>query len=98
MAAHGRVGTPDATADGEETQQRLQVPAPPRRLSIVREQLQRISWNGLGYGLGFDSYAFRVGWSNFGLALSMLLVCLACAWPAPHAAVTKARKARRYRR
>lgn len=39
----------------------------------------------LGYGLGFGSYAFRVGWSNFGLALQMSLVCLAVAWPAPHA-------------
>ena len=37
----------------------------------------------LGYGLGFESYAFRVGWSNFGLALQMGLVCLAAAWPAP---------------
>ncbi|MEW6098297.1 MAG: GGDEF domain-containing protein [Pseudomonadota bacterium] len=36
----------------------------------------------LGYGLGFDSYAWRVGWSNFGLALQMALVCLALAWPA----------------
>jgi diguanylate cyclase (GGDEF)-like protein len=39
----------------------------------------------LGYGLGFDHYAFRVGWSNFGLALQMAIVCLALAWPAPHA-------------
>lgn len=38
----------------------------------------------IGYGLGFEHYAFRVGWSNAGLALSMLIVCLACAWPAPH--------------
>ncbi|NML16747.1 GGDEF domain-containing protein [Azohydromonas sp. G-1-1-14] len=36
----------------------------------------------LGYGLGFDSYAFRVGWSNFGLALLLGGVGLACAWPA----------------
>jgi len=36
----------------------------------------------VGYGLGFEHYAFRVGWSNFGLALLMILVCLACAWPA----------------
>jgi diguanylate cyclase (GGDEF)-like protein len=39
----------------------------------------------LGYGLSFESYAFRVGWSNLGLALLMALVCLACVWPAPHA-------------
>ena len=39
----------------------------------------------LGYGLSFDSYALRVGWSNFGLALLMALICLACVWPAPHA-------------
>jgi diguanylate cyclase (GGDEF)-like protein len=39
----------------------------------------------VGYGLGFESYAFRVGWSNFGLALQMCFVCLAVAWPAPHA-------------
>ena len=39
----------------------------------------------MGYGLGFDSYAFRAGWSNSGLALLMGLVCLACAYPAPHA-------------
>ena len=36
----------------------------------------------LGYGLGFNSYAFRVGWSNFGLALLLGCVGLACAWPA----------------
>jgi diguanylate cyclase len=39
----------------------------------------------LGYGLGFDHYAFRVGWSNFGLALQMGFVCLALAWPTPEA-------------
>ena len=39
----------------------------------------------LGYGLGFEHYAFRVGWSNFGLALLMGLVCLAVAWPAERA-------------
>ena len=39
----------------------------------------------LGYGFGFEHYAFRVGWSNLGLGLLMLMVCLACAWPAPHA-------------
>ena len=36
----------------------------------------------LGYGLGFESYAFRVGWSNFGLALLLGGVALACAAPA----------------
>jgi diguanylate cyclase (GGDEF)-like protein len=36
----------------------------------------------LGYGLGFESYAFRVGWSNFGLTLLLGCVALACAWPA----------------
>lgn len=36
----------------------------------------------LGYGLGFGSYAFRVGWSNGGLALMMGCVAAACAWPA----------------
>jgi diguanylate cyclase (GGDEF)-like protein len=39
----------------------------------------------IGYGLGFGSYPFRVGWSNFGLAGLMVMVCLACAWPAPQA-------------
>jgi diguanylate cyclase len=39
----------------------------------------------LGYALTFDHYALRVGWSNFGLAVQMLLVCLALAWPAPGA-------------
>ena len=39
----------------------------------------------LGYGLGFGDYAFRVGWSNFGLALQMALVCVAVAAPAPGA-------------
>jgi diguanylate cyclase (GGDEF)-like protein len=39
----------------------------------------------IGYGLGFDSYPWRVGWANFGLAGLMLVVCLACAWPAPQA-------------
>jgi diguanylate cyclase (GGDEF)-like protein len=38
-----------------------------------------------GYGLGFDSYPFRVGWSNAGLGALMLMVALACAWPAPQA-------------
>lgn len=38
----------------------------------------------IGYGLGFDDYAFRVGWANAGLAAAMAIVCLACAWPAPH--------------
>lgn len=36
----------------------------------------------LGYGLGFESYALRVGWSNVGLALLLGGVGLACAWPA----------------
>jgi diguanylate cyclase (GGDEF)-like protein len=39
----------------------------------------------LGYAVGFDDYAFRVAWSNFGLSILMTLVCLACAWPAPQA-------------
>jgi diguanylate cyclase (GGDEF)-like protein len=39
----------------------------------------------LGYALGFEHYAFRVGWSNGGLALQMALVCVACTWPAPQA-------------
>ncbi len=39
----------------------------------------------LGYNLGFGSYAFRSGWSNYGLALMMLCVCAACIAPAPHA-------------
>jgi diguanylate cyclase (GGDEF)-like protein len=39
----------------------------------------------IGYGAGFSDYAFRVGWSNFGLALEMAIVCVALAWPAPHA-------------
>lgn len=39
----------------------------------------------LGYGIGFDSYPFRVGWSNFGLALQMATVSLALLWRAPHA-------------
>ena len=39
----------------------------------------------IGYGLAFGSYPLRVGWANFGLAALMLMVCLACAWPAPQA-------------
>ena len=39
----------------------------------------------LGYGLGFSSYAFRVGWANFLLAAQMAVICLALAWPAPNA-------------
>ncbi len=39
----------------------------------------------LGYGIGFASYPFRVGWANFGLALQMLAVCVALLWPAPQA-------------
>ncbi|WP_140635161.1 GGDEF domain-containing protein [Methylibium rhizosphaerae] len=55
-------------------------PRPGRRLLWLAAGLTPV-----GYGLGFESYAFRVGWSNFGLALQMCLVCLAVAWPAPHA-------------
>ncbi len=40
-----------------------------------------------GYAAGFDSYSFRVGWSNFGLAAQMGLVCLALAWPSDHGGV-----------
>lgn len=39
----------------------------------------------VGYGVGFDSYPFRVGWANFGLALQMLTVCVALLWRAPQA-------------
>ena len=39
----------------------------------------------LGYGIGFNSYAFRVGWANLGLALQMLAVCVALLWPTPQA-------------
>lgn len=39
----------------------------------------------LGYGIGFDSYPFRSGWSNFGLALQMAIVSLALLWRAPQA-------------
>lgn len=39
----------------------------------------------VGYGAGFDSYPFRVGWANFGLALQMLTVCVALLWRAPQA-------------
>jgi len=38
-----------------------------------------------GYGLGFASYPFRVGWSNAGFALQLALLCVALASPAPHA-------------
>ncbi len=44
----------------------------------------------MGYGLGFDSYAWRVGWSNAGLAAMLGAIVLACAWPAQ-------RKGRRWR-
>lgn len=37
----------------------------------------------LGYGFGFGDYAFRVGWSNFGLAVQIGCVCVALLWPAP---------------
>ncbi|WP_157271690.1 GGDEF domain-containing protein [Azohydromonas aeria] len=36
----------------------------------------------VGYGLGFDSYPWRVGWSNAGLAVMLGAIVLACAWPA----------------
>ena len=39
----------------------------------------------LGYGLGFGDYAFRVGWSNLGLAALMLMVCAVLLAPAPQA-------------
>lgn len=39
----------------------------------------------LGYGLGFEHYAFRVGWSNLGLAVLMTGVCVACAAPSAQA-------------
>ena len=39
----------------------------------------------LGYGLGFGNYAFRVGWSNLGLAALMLMVCAVLLAPAPQA-------------
>src|SRR5689334_22239835 len=39
----------------------------------------------LGYALAYDNYPWRVGWSNAGLALQMLIVCAALAWPAPQA-------------
>jgi diguanylate cyclase (GGDEF)-like protein len=37
----------------------------------------------IGYAAAFGHYAWRVGWSNFGLALQMGIVCVALAWPAP---------------
>ena len=51
---------------------------------------RRVLWGAavltpLGYGLAFGDYALRVGWSNFGLALQMALVCVAVAAPAPGA-------------
>jgi len=39
----------------------------------------------IGYGLGFGDYAFRVGWSNLGLAALMLMVCALLLAPAPQA-------------
>ncbi|WP_157272383.1 GGDEF domain-containing protein, partial [Azohydromonas aeria] len=36
----------------------------------------------VGYALGFGSYAWRVGWSNAGLAVMLGAIVLACAWPA----------------
>nr|WP_246294725.1 GGDEF domain-containing protein [Schlegelella koreensis] len=38
----------------------------------------------LGYGLGFENYPFRVGWSNAGLCIAMALVCVAALQRAPH--------------
>jgi hypothetical protein len=38
-----------------------------------------------GYWITFSSYSVRVGWSNFGLAAQIAVVCAALAWPAPHA-------------
>jgi diguanylate cyclase (GGDEF)-like protein len=55
-------------------------PRPGRRLLWLAFVLTPV-----GYGLGFENYAFRVGWSNFGLALQMSVVCVALAWPAPQA-------------
>lgn len=37
------------------------------------------------YFFAFDHYALRVGWSNAGLALQMLVLCAAIAAPAPQA-------------
>jgi diguanylate cyclase (GGDEF)-like protein len=54
-------------------------PRPGRRMLLVVAVL-----TPAGYGISFDSYAVRVGWSNMGLALQMCLVCLACIWPAPN--------------
>ena len=39
----------------------------------------------LGYALGFGHYPFRVGWANTGLALQMVLVCVALLWPGAQA-------------
>lgn len=48
-----------------------------------RHFVHAVAWlTPLGYGLGFENYALRVGWSNFGLALLLGSVGLACAWPA----------------
>ena len=55
-------------------------PRPGKRLLLALVVLTPI-----GYGLGFGSYPFRVGWANFGLSGLMLMVCVACAWPAPQA-------------
>ncbi|CAN7456766.1 GGDEF domain-containing protein [Rhizobacter sp. LjRoot28] len=38
-----------------------------------------------GYFLSFDHYALRVGWSNAGLTLQMLILCAALVAPAPQA-------------
>jgi diguanylate cyclase (GGDEF)-like protein len=52
--------------------------------------LRRLLWaiallTPIGYAAAFEHYALRVGWSNFGLAAQMAIVCIALAWPAPHA-------------
>lgn len=56
------------------------VKRPGRGLLLVAAVLTPV-----GYFLAFDHYALRVGWSNAGLALQMLIVCAAIVTPAPHA-------------
>jgi diguanylate cyclase len=55
----------------------------PRRGSTVVLAIALLT--PLGYGLGFGDYAFRVGWSNLGLAALMLMVCAVLLAPAPQA-------------
>ena len=55
-------------------------PRPGRRTMLALAVLMP-----LGYALGYSSYAFRVGWANFGLAGQMFTICLALAWPSPGA-------------